>query len=526
MSQFAQKSHSLWQEIAGPELIPLTSNLTTDVCIVGAGISGLTSAYMLLKKGVKVVVIDKENFGQNETGLTTAHISNALDDRYLQLRKWHGAERTRLAYESHTKAIDMIEKIVQDESVDCDFARVDGYLFLGPEHTQKYLEEEQMAARAAGFYNVELLSRAPTPFFESGPCLRFPQQAQFHALKYLQGLALAIRALGGEIYGNTKAIEINGAPLTSVKTEQGYSISCNSIIVASNVPINDVLTMHTKESAYRSYAIGLKVPKGEFPPALLWDTTDPYHYVRVQPQANKAYDILIVGGEDHRVGQSQNTEKCFSHLEEWAYFRLGMNPDVLYRWSGQIIEPIDGLAYIGKNPGDKDNVYIATGDSGHGTTHGTIAGILLSDLITGQKNSWQDLYDPRRFNWNCLGTYASENFQGAMQLADWFAPGEKSRDQIVRGEGAILTEGLNKVAVYRDELGELHEFSAACPHLRGVLRWNSSEKTWDCPFHGSRFSKMGEVLNGPSLSDMTMKSQVVPVKRTGVNLDSKEDYKV
>jgi glycine/D-amino acid oxidase-like deaminating enzyme/nitrite reductase/ring-hydroxylating ferredoxin subunit len=506
VSQTIQKTHSLWQNVSGPEFVPLMSNLETDVCVVGAGIAGLTSAYELLKKGLRVVVIDKENFGQNETGFTTAHLSNALDDRYTQLHKWHGKARTRLAFESHTAAIDRIEEIIQDEGIECDFSRVDGYLFLAPGHSRKYLEEELSAAHQAGFVGVELLSHAPESFFESGPCLRFPRQGQFHALKYLRGLAQAVRALGGEIYGQTKAVEISGAPLTFVKTDLGFRISCRDIIVATNVPVNDLVTMHTKEAAYRSYALGLRVPRGSVP-ALFWDTAEAYHYVRLHSPEAQDYDVLIVGGEDHRVGQNEDPEKCFARLEEWAYFRLGISGEVLHRWSGQIIEPIDGLAYIGKNPGDKDNVYIVSGDSGHGMTHGTIAGLVLRDLITGEENPWADLYDPRRFHWKCLNTFARENFRGAMHLADWLGPAQKkSREDLAPGEGAILNDGLTKVAVYRDEAGELHEFSAACPHLKAAVQWNAAEQTWDCPFHGSRFSRLGDILNGPATADLEPKS--------------------
>lgn len=505
MSHFQQKTHSIWQEIQGPEHPPLNTDRTTDVCIVGAGISGLTTAYRLLKEGVKVLVIDKESFGRNETGLSTAHLSNALDDRYALLKKWHGTEGSRRAYESHTEAIQMIEHIVQEENIDCEFMRTDGYLFLGPEHDINYLKEEMAAAHEAGFTEVGFLSRAPVVFFESGPCLHFPHQAQIDPLKYLKGLAQAVTNMGGEIYFQTRATQVVGGPEAFVKTDTGATIHCRHIVVTTNVPINDLVTMHTKEAAYRTYAIGIKVPVGQIHGGLFWDTSDPYHYVRAKFNPSQDYDLLIVGGEDHRVGQCEHPEKQYLKLRDWVHARLGFAPEVLYHWSGQIIEPIDGLAYIGRNPGDEKNVYIVSGDSGHGTTHGTLAGGILSDLIAGRDNKYAALYDPGRFNWKCLDTYARENLRGAMQYADWFATykEEKRREDLAPGEGGIFMEGIHKFAVYRDLEGEFHEFSAACPHLRGVVHWNETEQTWDCPFHGSRFSKMGEVLNGPALSGLT-----------------------
>ncbi|WP_413290392.1 FAD-dependent oxidoreductase [Bdellovibrio sp. HCB337] len=506
MSHLQQSTHSPWQKLIGPVFPRLNSDIKTDVCVIGSGISGLTTAYLLLQKGFQVAVIDKESFGNCETGFSTAHITSALDDRFAQLRRWHGDDGLRLAYESHHEAIKLIERIVRDEHIECEFEKVDGYLFQGEPNSTGPLDVELEAIHAAGFTDVKLLDRAPVSFFESGPCLQFPNQAQFHPLKYLQGLLRVIRRSGGEVYQQTKAVEVKGGPLAFVKTEQGFKISCRHIVVATNVPINDLVTMHTKEAAYRTYVIGMKVPQGEVTPALFWDTEDPYHYVRIERVPGQDYDLLIVGGEDHRVGQNDNPQRLYLNLEDWTRLRLGLTGEIVYRWSGQIIEPIDGLAYIGRNPGDEDNVYIASGDSGNGITHGSVAGMILSDLIAGQVNPWASLYDPRRFNWKGLGTYARENWKGASKYADWLTVQDRRRpEELLPGEGAILSDGIGKIAVYRDEEGYLHEFSAACPHLKGMLHWNSLEKTWDCPFHGSRFNPVGEVLNGPAFSNMSPK---------------------
>lgn len=513
MSHLQQRTHSPWQKLMGPELPRLEADLNTDVCVVGAGISGLTTAYLLLKKGQRVVVIDKESFGHCETGFSTAHITTALDDRFVQLRKWHGDHSVRLAYQSHNEAIRLIEKICSEENIDCDFEKVDGYLFEGTPSATGPLDEELTALHAAGCTEARLLERAPVAFFESGPCIQFPHQAQFHPLKYLQGLMAAIQKMGGLIFQQTKAVEIKGGPLAFVKSEQGFRVSCHHVVVATNVPVNDLVTMHTKEAAYRTYVIGMKVPQGEVTPALYWDTEDPYHYVRIQKLHDQDYDLLIVGGEDHRAGQNDNPERLYANLEDWTRLRLGLTGEIVYRWSGQIIEPIDGLAYIGRNPGDDDNVYIVSGDSGNGITHGTIAGMILSDLIAGLDNPWAEIYNPRRFNWKGLGNYSRENWKGASHYADWVTVIDRRRpDELVPGEGAVLTDGFSKIAVYRDDEGFLHEFSAACPHLKGQLHWNSSEKTWDCPVHGSRFNAIGEVLNGPAYGNLSAKEVSHPKK--------------
>jgi Rieske Fe-S protein len=257
--------------------------------------------------------------------------------------------------------------------------------------------------------------------------------------------------------------------------------------------------MHTKLAAYRTYIVGVEVPFGKMTPALLWDTSDPYHYIRLIRDSVGLKDLLIVGGEDHRVGHEEDPDSRFRHLSAWVTNRLNLTGSILEHWSGQIIEPIDGMAYIGHNPADSDNVYIVTGDSGNGLTHGTIAGMILRDLILNRDNPWTELYNPSRIKLRGLGTYLKEAYQSTAPYSDWLAPDQlESVDDIQAGEGAVLRDGLRKVAVYKDSFGNLHSLSATCTHLGGLVRWNAAEKTWDCPCHGSRYNRYGEVINGPA----------------------------
>lgn len=214
-------------------------------------------------------------------------------------------------------------------------------------------------------------------------------------------------------------------------------------------------------------------------------------------------DILIVGGEDHKTGQADNAEDRHARLANWARSRFPQMETVEFTWVGQVMESIDGLAFIGRNPLDKENVFIATGDSGMGMTHGTIAGILLTDLILGRENPWATLYDPSRKTLLAAGEFAKEAVNMAAQYADWVTGGDvSSTDEIADDSGAVMRRGLSKIAVHRDAHGKLHELSAVCPHLGCIVRWNASEKTWDCPCHGSRFGKLGKVINGPANTDL------------------------
>jgi Rieske Fe-S protein len=246
------------------------------------------------------------------------------------------------------------------------------------------------------------------------------------------------------------------------------------------------------------------VPRVSVTQALYWDTGDPYHYVRLLPGIDADHDLLIVGGEDHKTGQADDAAERHGRLEAWSRARFPSMREVTHQWGGQVMEPHDGLAFIGRNPLDRDNVYVVTGDSGNGMTHGTIAGMLLTDLILGRDNPWQSLYDPGRVSLRATAEFTREAVNMAAQYADWVTPGDvPDVDQIAKDSGAVVRRGALKVAVYRDSTGALHERSAVCPHLGCIVAWNPAEKTWDCPCHGSRFDKFGEVFNGPANVDLS-----------------------
>ena len=521
MNEHSGEKPSVWMETAQVQTFPeLTGDLSCDVCIVGAGIVGISTAYMLAKEGKSVVVLDDGPIAGGETERTTAHLSNAFDDRYYNIEHMHGEHASQLLADSHTTAISRIEQNVREEKIDCDFERLDGFLFVPPNCSTGILEEELKATHRAGLMDVEWVDRAPVEF-DTGPCLRFPRQGQFHVLKYIRGLIDAITRMGGQIFCNTRAEEItDGAPCT-VKTAAGRKVTAISVVMATGTPVNDWVKMHTKQAAYRTYVVGFRVPKDSIRHALFWDTLIPYHYVRLQSSKDAdgdEYDVLIVGGEDHKTGQpgeiymegdeynkgrkSDDFPAPFMNLEAWARERFPMIQNVEFRWSGQVFEPVDHLAFIGRNPGDK-NIYICTGDSGQGMTHGTIASILIPDLIAGRRNEWESLYDPARKTMRAAKQFARENLNVAGCYAEWFKPGEvHSIDEISEDNGAIIRRGLKKIAVYKDTNGEVHQCSATCPHLGCIVQWNNVEKTWDCPCHGSRFDKHGTVVNGPALGDL------------------------
>lgn len=492
-----------------PNFSKLTKDEHADVCIIGAGIAGLTTAYLLSQVGKSVVILDDGPIVSGETERTTAHLVTALDERYFELEKLHGEKGARLAAESHSSAIDEIERIVLKNKIDCDFERVDGYLFMPPGESPQVLERELSAAHRAGLLDLQMTPHAPISSFDTGPALRFPRQAQFNPLKYLAALAQLIIKDGGSIYTETHATKIEGGEPARIETQDGAVVTADAVVVTTNTPVNDLLAIHTKQAAYRTFVIAAAVPANSIEKGLYWDTTDPYHYIRLQSfpggqSLSIASDLLIVGGEDHKTGQADDAEVRYSRLEEWARIHFPTMTDIKFKWSGQVLEPIDGLAFIGRNPLDKKNVYVATGFSGNGMTYGTIAGMLLTDLIQGRENVWASLYEPSRKTLRATNAFAKETINMVAQYGDWVTKGDVEEDVLVSpGSGAIVRHGLKKIAVYCDEAGQLHKCSAICPHLGGIVGWNHSEQTWDCPCHGSRFDKFGNVLDGPAISNLT-----------------------
>jgi glycine/D-amino acid oxidase-like deaminating enzyme/nitrite reductase/ring-hydroxylating ferredoxin subunit len=496
------RTGSLWTTTTELPVFPqLHDDLRVDACIVGGGIAGLSIAYLLTRAGKTVAVLDDGPLAHGMTSMTTAHLTCVLDERYFELERMHGEEGSRLAAESHLTAINRIETIVASEKIECDFERLNGYLFLSPGDEEEVLVRELSAAQRAGI-DAALVSRAPKPSLETGQCLLFPNQAQFHPLKYLSGLARAIQRDGGHIFTVTHAERIEGGVPAQVMAG-GHVITADSIIVATHAPVNDLVAIHTKQTGYMTYVIGARIPRGAVMRALYWGTGHPYHYVRLQDIQDPDTEILIIGGEDHRTGQADDTTVHQERLERWARERFPFIRDTAYAWSGQVMQSVDGLAFIGRNPMDKANVYVVTGDSGTGMTYATIAAILITDLIEGRENPWETLYDPSRKTLRTAPAYAKEAVRMAAQYADWVMPGDvTSPDDVAPDRGAVIKEGLAPIAVYREPDGTLHRMSAVCVHLGCIVRWNATERSWDCPCHGSRYDRFGTVMNGPANSNL------------------------
>ena len=496
---------SVWQASVPAKPYPALDGIEhADVCIVGAGIAGLTTAYLLATAGQNVVILERAQVGGGETSLTSAHLSNLPDFKYSDLVKKHGIEVLRKVAESHTAAIRTIEHIVGKEYIDCSFQRVPGYLVPAEAGAEDILEREFRDASGAGLPVARVdtvpLLRAPNQL-----ALRFPNQAQFHPMRYLNALAASCEKRGVRIFCGTNVEGIDPGKSATVRVPNGAMVRANAVVEASNSPFAQTVTMHTKQTAYRTYVAAFACRNSDAEKALIWDTADPFHFVRTL-KAGDGQDYLLVGGEDHKTGHdpADGEGSPQAKLTSWARANFDVQGDAAYFWSGQVLEPVDGLAYIGRIPSDDHgNLFVVTGTSGNGLTYGTIAAMMLTDMIQGKASPWQSVYDPGRVNLKATTEFVSHNLSAVAQYADWITPGEVSADaDIAPGCGAILRDGMAKLAVYRDDAGVVHRLSATCPHMGCVVAWNGEEKTWDCPCHGSRFAADGAVLNGPAVTPL------------------------
>ncbi len=503
----AEPTESLWRATHQlRHFQPLQRDAETDVVVVGAGISGLTAAVMLGRRGMRVMVLERERVGSGETANTTSHLTEAVDARYQTLIRDFGEDGAQLVAQSSRDAIDQIEALAsRDEAI--GFTRVPGYLYTERQSDVEWLANELDAARRAGCA-VTWVDDVPLPFTTHGG-VRWEHQAQLHATAYLEALVHEALAHGVRVYERTPVVGVHDGEPCRIETEHGL-VRARAVFVAANVPVNNRVLLHTKIAAYRSYSMAWDLGSDSAAAraaqvhGLFWDTADPYHYTRVQQTQGRRY--LIVGGEDHRTGEESDTEACYARLEAFARDRFGVGAP-RFRWSGQIIEPVDGLPFIGTNTASR-HVYVATGYAGNGMTFGTLAGMIVSDLIAGRANPYAPLYAATRVKPLAAAyDYLAENALFPAHLVADRLTSLNAEDRPVEalapGEGGIFATDAGKVAVCRDRSGTLHACSAVCTHLACDVAWNTAEQTWDCPCHGSRFSPEGRVINGPAVSDLS-----------------------
>jgi glycine/D-amino acid oxidase-like deaminating enzyme/nitrite reductase/ring-hydroxylating ferredoxin subunit len=477
----------------------LQKNISVDVLVVGAGVTGITTAYVLKKAGSTVALIDRERVASIDTGHTTAHLTYVTDVQLQELARNFGNDHAQAAWDAGAAAIDEIERIVGEEQSDCKFTRVPAYLHVRVDGSSKKeassLKKEVDVAAKLGFDATYLNS---DPYFNL-PAVHFANQAKFHPRKYLRSLVEKISGSDSHVFEISAASEFD-AKKRRAKVNRSW-ISFDRVVMATNNPlvglasITSATLLQTKLSLYTSYALGARVPLNTVPEALFWDTRDPYDYLRIDQ--NRGFDYLVYGGEDHKTGQKKKTQNAYARLLA-RLKKIIPKANIDHRWSGQVICTPDGLPYIGENA---EHQFVATGYCGNGITFGTVAAIMARDWTTGRKNPWTDLFavDRKKIK-GAMWNYLRENKDYPYYMVkDRLArPEADSVRELRPGDGMIVGRRGKKVAAFRDPNGNIHRLSPVCTHLGCLVRWNPSESTWDCPCHGSRFKPTGEVIAGPA----------------------------
>ncbi|MDJ1504870.1 FAD-dependent oxidoreductase [Xanthocytophaga agilis] len=496
------KTTSLWQD-----QIPdyesdnqaLKSGKIYDVLVVGGGITGITTALLLQKSGKNCIVAEANSIGFGTTGGTTAHLNTMLDTDYHTLISNFDEKSAQMVAGITREAIEMIRQLANSYQANCEFKELPGYLFAQDEEQAKYIDKIVEASRKAGI-SIEYTNQIPINVsFQKA--LVFDKQAQFHPTRYLYALANAFEKAGGTLLQDCKVTNIEEGDIIQVPTSQG-TIQARQVVYATHIPPG-VNLLHFRCAPYRSYVLAVTLNnEAQYPDALVYDMQDPYHYYRTQDIDGKRY--LIVGGEDHKTAHMENTETCFRNLESHVrqYFDVDQ---IAFRWSSQYFETTDGLPYIGHLPGASDNIYVATGFSGNGMTLGTVAAIVLNELLTTGQSPYKDLFAPGRVKPVAgFTSFVKEQADVIKEFASkWFSQSDLGElADLAHDEARVVEYEGTSIAMYKDEYGRIHAVNPTCPHAKCAVAWNSTEKSWDCPCHGSRFSCDGELLTGPARSNL------------------------
>jgi glycine/D-amino acid oxidase-like deaminating enzyme/nitrite reductase/ring-hydroxylating ferredoxin subunit len=502
MGSLHERNISLWVATA-PETDypPLAGDVTVDVAVIGAGITGLTVATLLKRAGARVAVVEAGRVASGTTGYTTAKITSLHGLVYAGLIDRLGEERARLYADANQAALEGVAAFAREGGIDCDFRRMAAYTYTEDPARVADIEAEVAAARRLGL--PAGYTEATALPYSVRAAVRFDDQALFHPRKYCLALAAALPGDGSHLFELTRATDVDEGPPCAVATERG-TIRADQVVLATQIPFLDRGGFFAKTSPSRSYALAARVD-GPVPEGMYLSAEEPTRSVRPHYAGEGA--LLLLGGEGHKVGHDEDTRRRYAALEEWARARFPVRA-IDYRWSAQDYEPADGVPYIGRVTAGSERVYVATGYRKWGMTTGTLAGMLIADAILGRDNPWAALFDATRVD---LTRAAKDLIAANAEVAKRFVGDRLALlkappvGELALGEGGLAEAGGEKVAAYRDEAGVVHAVSPVCAHLGCLVAWNSAERTWDCPCHGSRYDHRGRVIQGPTIKDLKPK---------------------
>jgi glycine/D-amino acid oxidase-like deaminating enzyme/nitrite reductase/ring-hydroxylating ferredoxin subunit len=485
---------------AGGGFPSLDGAISVDVAIVGAGITGLTAATLLKQAGKSVAVIESKQVARGTTGYTTAKVTAGHRLVYKDLRSKFGEDGARLYAESQQAALERTAALIEERAIECDFRRRAHYVYAESDSDVSNVEDEVEAEQKVGL-PASFVQETTLPFEVAG-ALRLDDQAEFHPRKYLLPLAEALPGDGSHLFEQTRVLDVDEGSPCVIHTAQAR-LTAEDVIIATSLPILDRGLFFAKAHPYRSYALALPIARSQAPAGMFINSGGSTRSMRTTPEGERL--LLIVNGNGHKTGEEPENEQRYQQLHEFARSRFGLD-EIAYRWSTQDFYTLDEVPYIGRLRRRSHHLFVATGFNGWGMTGGTLAAMILSDLILGNDNRWAQLYDAKRLKLRgTTSMFVKENAKVAQHwLGDGLARGDAARvEDVAVGEGAIVRVHTERIALYRDEQGVVHALSPVCTHLACHVSWNRAEKSWDCPCHGSRFSGEGAVIQGPAVRDLS-----------------------
>lgn len=498
MQSLPGRPASYWVETAQGDPFPsLARARSFDVAVLGAGITGVTTALLLKREGLKVALIEADRVARGASGYSTAKVTSQHSLTYSKLRSRFGDEGAIAYGEANQAGLALIVALAEELGIDCDLRRKPAYAYTESDDERNTVLQEAEDALASGLpasYTEEL----DLPWPVAG-AVRFDDQAEFHPVKYLLPLAQEVQGEGSAVFEHTRAVGVKDGERPQVTTADGHSVTARHVVVATHAPFLDRAGFFARMHPERSYVLGVTV-RGAVPQGMYISTQG--HSLRAQPVAGG--ELLLVGGESHKLGHSDEVER-YRALETYARERFDV-ASIDWRWATHDHIPHDQVPYVGRLAPFSKNIMVATGFRKWGYANGSAAALMLTDRIAGRANPWASTFDSTRLGPpQAAYSFVKENANVGRRFAlDRLKRG--SAAGIAPGEGAIVRDGLGQTAVHRDDEGRLHAVAARCTHLGCIVDYNSAERSWDCPCHGSRFDLDGSVLAGPAVTPLERRS--------------------